>query len=126
MSSPSSPPASVRGSTVADDLRRLEPLLEKGDWQMVRELLSPQAKANRLPPALGLLFVTAQEELAESPREATDPLAVRCVSELFGLPAECETTAVLAARITRRYPERRRSSFGEVMSKVSGWFRRGG
>ena len=116
-------PASYRPDTLADELRRLEPLLAQGQWEMVQQLLGPDAKAQYLAPALGLLYVTAQEELAETSTDATDPLALRCAAELFGLPPDSATTAMLASRITTKYTAQR-MSFGNVMSKVTGWFRR--
>ncbi|MBI4704426.1 MAG: hypothetical protein HY744_25265 [Deltaproteobacteria bacterium] len=86
-------------------LAKIEPLVQKGDWEGVCGLLGPPERAEKLPAKLALLYAAARAEAggAESMTDANF-MAIRSVAALLGVSPESRTALVVAKRIMRRSP----------------------
>jgi hypothetical protein len=101
-------PSVVPGrSSIPSDprLASVEPLLQRGDWARICEVLGPPERAAQLPPTLGLLFAIARKEVAgEASAGDADALAIRSVAAVLGVGVASETALVVAKRALRRNP----------------------
>jgi hypothetical protein len=93
------------GKTDADPrLAEVEPLFAQGNWQRVCELLGPPERADELPAPLALLYATARKEHDPEQAAEANPLAIRSMATLLGVPADSQTAVIVAKRILRRNP----------------------
>ncbi|HKP60400.1 MAG TPA: hypothetical protein VJV78_26925 [Polyangiales bacterium] len=108
-------PAAVSKVTHAGDpvlLSQVEPLIQAGRWQELRNLLASQDEdPSNLPPAFALLYAIALKEVAgdeQTPSHArgnaAEALGIAAVSEMLSVPAHSATALVVAKRALRRRP----------------------
>jgi CheY-like chemotaxis protein len=93
----------------AELLSEVEPLLQKGRWLEVCDLVSKrEPDAQRLSPRLQLLFAVALKEAptVAGPRPTVDPdlLGVRAIAALLGVDGQGTTALMIAKRVLRRRP----------------------
>ncbi len=116
-------------------LHDVEPLLAKGNYQGLCELLGPLDRAEQLSPALALLYATARKETV-SPEgdEDVNPLAIRSVASLLDVSEDSRTALMVAKRILRKNPviwQKRKAPgaparvflilFGLAIGIIGGW-----
>jgi len=86
-------------------LHAVEPLIAKGSYQAICELLGPLDRAEGLGPALALIYATASKEVGSTgTKEDVNPLAIRSVAALLDVSDESRTALMVAKRILRRNP----------------------
>ena len=82
-----------------------EQLIERGAWEELVQLLSPQS---RLPPALELLLLIGRREVQDGrDREQANALSraiIATVARVLSLPEESPAALVIAKRLMRRNP----------------------
>ena len=106
------PRARAASSSRPSDPRLLaiEPLLARGAWDRICELLGPPDSAGELPPTLGLVYAIARKEAAGVGSSGdADALAIRSVAAVLGVGVASEAALVVAKRALRRNPATWRS-----------------
>jgi hypothetical protein len=89
----------------APTLEAVEPLLAKGSYQAICDLLGPLDRAEQLGPELALIYATASKEATSSgAEEDVNPVAIRSVATLLGVSEDSRTALMVAKRILRRNP----------------------
>ncbi|UJR86495.1 hypothetical protein [Sandaracinus amylolyticus] len=87
---------------VDDRLASIERLVGRNQWADVCALLAPEpGSAERLPPALALVYAVALKESSPDVRDA-DRRAIGAVADLLGITRESPLALVLGKRLTRR------------------------
>jgi hypothetical protein len=86
-------------------LGSVEPLVQQNRWDEIVTTLGPSARAEKLPPALALIYAMALAETAGS-RSTSDAnlIAIRSVATLLAVPTESSTALMVAKRVMRRNP----------------------
>ncbi|MBW2452911.1 MAG: hypothetical protein JRI68_00275 [Deltaproteobacteria bacterium] len=123
----------------ADDalptLHDVEPLLAKGNYQGICDLLGPLERAEQLDPASALLYATAHKEVGSADSEEdVNPLAIRSVASLLEVSATSRTALMVAKRVLRKNPviwQKRKAPgaparvfmiiFGLAIGIIGGW-----
>lgn len=92
-------------------LSAIEPLLDRGDWAQIAELLGPAEEADKLPPRLALIYAVARKELESTRSRSSRPkstfdanaLAMQSMAALLGVPPDTAIALVMAKRVLRKH-----------------------
>ena len=91
--------------------RRVERLVDEGNWEGICAMLGPSDKAAELPPHLAIVYALARAE--SNPEDASVvEIAIRSTERAHGLPEGSPIARVIAKRLLRRSPRewRKRSA----------------